>query len=134
MACRFCQNFLIKSILTEDYKHQPSLSALRLSSLDGCDLCRLIWDSYFAEQSAFGQAIVATDDSSAVRIKSLASAGLQRDFLNVLGLVGEPETIRVTFGDDGEGTSEWDDLSLNLVAYEGLFRLPFSEMSAERNR
>ena len=134
MACLFCQKFSIKSILTEDYKHQPSLSALRLSSLDGCDLCRLIWDSYCAERNAFEQAIVATDDSSAVRFKSLASAQLQRDFLSIFGLVGEPESIRVTFGDDGEGTSELDDLSLDLVAYESLYRLPFLEMSAERNR
>lgn len=125
MACRFCENFSIKSILTEDYKHQPSLAALQRSSLDGCDLCRLIWDSYVADQNAFGQPVVATDEFSGMRIKTLQSDHLGRDFREALGLVAGREGIRITFGEDEQRINVLEDLSLDLVAYEGLFKVPF---------
>ena len=101
--------------------------------MNGCDLCRLIWDSFVAVQNVFGLLVVATDEFRDVRIKALPS-DLQPNFLEALGLVAGPEIIQIAIGEDGERANVFEELSLNLVADEGLLKVPFSRHDVEQGR
>jgi hypothetical protein len=46
MLCTFCSNIDLDQIATkEGYKHHPSCASLHASVKNGCESCKLIWDS-----------------------------------------------------------------------------------------
>jgi hypothetical protein len=42
MLCKFCAGISFKSIRGSNYKHQPSLEALKKSGANGCELCDIL--------------------------------------------------------------------------------------------
>ena len=64
MLCKFCANIDLDELSTpEGYKHHASCTDLYQSSQNGCDSCKLIWDSQWEQ---VGGTLSATELDSGV--------------------------------------------------------------------
>lgn len=97
--CEFCQAFTLYSLAGgNEYRHQPTLSALKDSAFNGCDFCALLWHCF----------------SETVSSDALAAAMKGSDQQIII----RPNRLNMKLAPALDGHSAFDELWVEVGEYE----------------